>query len=31
MTGNHGSLVILDMERARRVLTASADEDVIEA
>jgi hypothetical protein len=30
MTGNRGSLVVLDVERARLVLAASADEDEIE-
>jgi hypothetical protein len=30
LTSNNGSLVVLDIERARRVLAASADEDEIE-
>jgi hypothetical protein len=30
MTGNRGSLVMIDVERARRVLAASADEDEVE-
>jgi hypothetical protein len=29
MTGNRGSLVVLDVERARRVLAAATDEDDI--